>query len=178
MVQIGTGHKGQPNPYAITKGCAEDLLLGRTDQPIAVVRAYHAYGPGQKVCPPHGQAKVRKIVPSFVCRALTGMPVEVNGSGRQLIDLIHVDEVARILVAAIGGPYHKVIEAGTGRPRSVFDVASLIVEECESDSPVTFLPQRAGEPYRADVYAAEPQSDLPFPWRLDETIEYYRSQVA
>ena len=29
VVQIGTGHKGQPNPYAITKGCAEDLGLAR-----------------------------------------------------------------------------------------------------------------------------------------------------
>jgi len=29
VVQIGTGHKGQPNTYAITKGCAEDLGLAR-----------------------------------------------------------------------------------------------------------------------------------------------------
>src|SRR6185437_1501719 len=27
LVQIGTGHKGQPNTYAITKACAEDLAL-------------------------------------------------------------------------------------------------------------------------------------------------------
>ena len=42
MVQVGTGHKGQPNPYAITKACAEDLLLARAQwcgQPINVVRA-------------------------------------------------------------------------------------------------------------------------------------------
>jgi nucleoside-diphosphate-sugar epimerase len=41
MVQIGTGHKGQPNPYAITKACAEDLLLARAQwcgQDINVVR--------------------------------------------------------------------------------------------------------------------------------------------
>lgn len=178
MVQIGTGHKGQPNPYAITKACAEDLLLGRTEQPVAVVRAFHAYGPGQKTCPPHGKAKVRKIIPSFVCRALTGLPIEINGSGLQLVDLIHVDEVARILVAALAGPYHAVIEAGTGRPRTVADVAYFILDECESDSPVVNLPQRIGEPERADVYATRPESHLPFPWKLDETIDYYRQWLT
>lgn len=29
MVQIATGHEGQPNPYAITKKCASDLALSR-----------------------------------------------------------------------------------------------------------------------------------------------------
>ena len=55
MVQIGTGHKGQANPYAITKACAEDLLLERarvTGDKVSVVRAFHAYGPGQKMCAP------------------------------------------------------------------------------------------------------------------------------
>src|SRR5215831_8660911 len=61
VVQIATAHKGQPNPYAITKGCAEDIALCRAEymaQKIATVRAYHVYGPGQAVGPPHGRAKV------------------------------------------------------------------------------------------------------------------------
>jgi len=42
VVQIGTGHKGQPNPYAITKACAEDLGLARVrwlGERVVVVRA-------------------------------------------------------------------------------------------------------------------------------------------
>lgn len=177
MVQIGTGHKGQPNPYAITKACAEDLLLARTDQPIAVVRAYHAYGPGQKACPPHGPSPVRKIIPSFVCRALTGMPIEVNGSGHQLVDLIHVDEVARILVDALDGPYGRVLEAGTGVARSVLHVAEQVRDLCESSSPITHLPMRPGEPERADVVASDPLSDLAFPYGMGETVAYYAKLV-
>ena len=43
-------------------------------------------------------------MPSFICRALSGMPLQVHGDGSNVIDLIHVDEVARILVDALDAP--------------------------------------------------------------------------
>jgi UDP-glucose 4-epimerase len=138
------------------------------------VRAFHAYGPGQKVCPPHGEAKVRKIVPSFVCRALTGMPIEVNGSGRQLIDLIHVAEVARILVDAIDGPvFGQVIDAGTGLATTVLDAAEQIIDACGSTSRIILVPMRDGEPVASRVVSDHPESPKRWPYGLDETIRYY-----
>jgi nucleoside-diphosphate-sugar epimerase len=180
LVQIGTGHRGQPNPYAITKACAEDLLLARAEwegDRINVVRAFHAYGPGQKACPPHGSSTVRKIIPSFVCRALTGMPLEVNGDGSQLIDLIHVDEVARILIAALGGPYGIVLDAGTGVSTTVLDAASDVIEWTRSDSRIVRVPMRNGEPENATVVAERPCSDKFWPYQLAETIDYYADLV-
>jgi UDP-glucose 4-epimerase len=181
LVFIGTGHKGQPNPYAITKGCAEDLLLARaevTGQRIAVVRAFHAYGPGQKVSPPHGTAKVRKIIPSFVCRALTGMPIEIHGDGSNVIDLVHVDDVARALVDSIGGPYGVVLEAGTGRPVTVLEAARTVLDLCGSSSEIVHGPMRVGEPVGAVVVASEPMCPNPFPYGMAETIDYYRALLA
>lgn len=181
MVQIGTGHKGQPNPYAITKACAEELLIARaqeTGQQISVVRAYHAYGPGQKAFPPHGKSTVRKIMPSFICRALTGMPIEVNDSGNQIIDLIHVDEVARILVKAIEGPYGYVLEAGTGHGVSVNRAAQDVIDFCQSTSKIVHIPKRLGEPVDTEVVATMPESDRLWPWGLDNTVDYYRGIVG
>lgn len=181
VVQIGTGHKGQPNPYAITKGCAEDLALARAayrGERISVVRAYHAYGPGQKACPPHGPATVRKIVPSFVCRALTGMPIEVHGSGEQLIDLVHVDDVATVLVDALHGPYGTVIEAGTGKPTTVLDAARTVIDACGSGSPVVHLPSRDGEPADTRVVATTPACPNAWPYRLAETLDHYRTLLG
>ena len=182
VVQIGTGHKGQPNPYAITKGAAEDLALARAQwkgERITVVRAYHAYGAGQKAFPPHGPSRVRKIIPSFICRALTGMPVEVNGDGTQLIDLVHVADVADVLVAAIGGPYGEVVEAGTGKATAAYIAATRVIEACESRSQIVHLPMRDGEPEGATVVAADPACAAhPWPWRLTETIEAYRAYLA
>lgn len=181
VVQIGTGHKGQPNPYAITKACAEDLGLARarygTDR-IVIVRAYHAYGPGQKACPPHGPGAVRKIVPSMVCRALTGMPVQVNGDGDQLIDLVHVEDVAAALVDGLAAAPGSVIEAGTGKPTSVIDAAWTIIDRCRSESQVEHVAPRRGEPEHARVVAETPACPHPWPWGLDSTIGYYRRILA
>jgi UDP-glucose 4-epimerase len=175
MVWIGTGHKGQPNPYAITKACAEDLLLARGN--VAIVRAYHAYGPGQKSYPPHGKSLVRKIIPSFVNRALTGMDIEINGDGSNVIDLVHVDEVARVLVDAIDGPTGVVLEAGTGVPMTVRETAEEVLRLTGSLSQIVHKPMRAGEPEGAIVVASQPLSDKPFPYGMAETIAYYASHL-
>lgn len=177
VVQIGTGHRGQPNPYAITKACAEDLGLSRAQwcgERIAVVRAYHVYGPGQKPPAPHGKSLVRKIVPSFACRALTGMDIEVWGDGLQVIDLVHATSVATVLVDAIGGPYGQVTEAGTGKPVTVLQAAGHVLAAAHSPSKIVHLPMRPGEPEGAQVVAAAPACPDAWPYLLTETVAWYR----
>ncbi len=177
MVQIATGHEGQLNPYAVTKACASQLALSRaqwTGQPVSVVRAYHAYGPGQKPPPPYGTSPVRKIIPSFVCAALTGDPLAVYGDGLQRVDLVYVDDVAEVLVHALSGPYGIVIEAGTGVATTVLDAARTVVERTESASVVNTQPMRIGEPVGTTVCAERPVVQHRWPRRLDDTIHWYR----
>lgn len=178
MVQIGTGHKGQPNPYAITKGCAEDIALARAEwsgDRVAVVRAYHVYGPHQPVGPPHGTASVHKFFPTFACRALTGMPLEFCGGGGQLIDPVYVDDCADVLVAALHGPYGKVIEAGNGQPVSVRKAGLDIAWHAGDSLPlVNNTPGRDGEPAGAVVYAENPACTNKWPYKVKETVEWYR----
>jgi UDP-glucose 4-epimerase len=183
VVQIGTGHKGQPNPYAITKGAAEELGLARAawqGEKIAVVRAYHVYGAGQKMCAPHGTSPVRKIIPSFICRALTGMPLEIYGDGEQQIDLVHARDVADALVQAIDGPYGTVTEAGTGIATTVNSAAKAVLLACgRPGDQVQHVPMRSGEPERACVVASEPACAVhPWPWELESTIAWYREQIG
>jgi UDP-glucose 4-epimerase len=181
VVQIGTGHKGQPNPYAITKGCAEDLGLSRArwlGEKITVVRAYHVYGPHQKPPPPHGPSTVRKIIPSFACRALTGMDLEVWGDGTQRIDLVHASSVASVLADAISGPYGTVIEAGTGKPLTVLQAARDVISAAWSQSRIVHLPMRPGEPEGALVAASAPACADEWPYLLDETVAWYRLGLA
>jgi UDP-glucose 4-epimerase len=178
VVQIGTGHKGQPNPYAITKGCAEDIGLARArwcGERIAVVRAFHVYGPGQAVGPPHGLAHVHKFFPTFACRALTGMPLELCGGGGQLIDPVYVDDVARVLVDAVSGPYGEVLEAGNGTGVPVKRVAFDIGMLTSGDAELRTVEDRQGEPRDADVVAVKPLCDHPWPYLVDETAGWYRS---
>jgi UDP-glucose 4-epimerase len=182
VVQIGTGHKGQPNPYAITKGAAEDLGLARArwlGEKITVVRAYHVYGPGQLPGPPYGPASVHKFFPTFACRALSGEPLELCGGGGQLIDPVHVSDVAVALADAIGGPYGQVVEAGCGKPVSVEHVAVDIVATCGRYGPMfTRMPGRPGEPRDAEVVAEVPVCRNPWPYLVPETVEWYRQWLT
>jgi UDP-glucose 4-epimerase len=177
VVQIGTGHRGQLNTYAITKAAAEDLGLARaqwTGAKITVVRAFHVYGAGQKPPPPHGRAEVRKIIPSFVCRALTRMPVEIYGTGQQRIDLVHAADVADVLVQALQGPYGTVVQAGTGKPTTVAQAAKDVLNEVAPTGILAYMAMRAGEPEDSWVVADAPACANPWPHRLAETVMWYR----
>jgi nucleoside-diphosphate-sugar epimerase len=181
VVQIATAHRGQPNPYAITKACAEDIALSRAafmGEKIATVRAYHVYGPGQLVGPPHGDAKVNKFFPTFACRAITGKSLELSGGGNQIIDPVYVDDCAKVLVDAVNGPYGEVIEAGCGKGVPVREVAEFILEYTKSESELVLGPDRMGEPRDAAIVATDARCENTWPYKAGETIDWYRDWLA
>jgi nucleoside-diphosphate-sugar epimerase len=183
VVQIGTGHRGQLNPYAVTKQAAEDLGLARArwlGEKIVICRAYHVYGPGQLPGPPYGPASVHKFFPTFACRALSRVTLEVCGGGGQLVDPVHVTDVAAALVDAIGGPYGQVTEAGCGKPITVAQVAADIVIAAGFTGPrqLTEAPPRPGEPRDAEVVATAPVCRNPWPYLVPETIDWYRQWLT
>jgi UDP-glucose 4-epimerase len=69
---VGNANIGR-GTYCITKSCGERFVnMYREDRglQVASIRPMNAYGPRQSVPAPYGSAKVRKIVPSFICSAL------------------------------------------------------------------------------------------------------------
>lgn len=183
VVLIGTGHKGQMNPYAITKGAAEDLALSRvqwTGAQATIVRAYHVYGSGQKASAPYGQSPVRKIFPTFACQALTGAPLQVWGTGHQLVDMVWVGDVASVLVDAAENPRPgAVVQAGCGNPRTVRQVAADIIQAARSESTIEYLPMRPGEPVDARVYATfNPACPDRWDTHAGLALDYYRKLVG
>lgn len=70
--------------YCITKACGEEFVkMYREDRGLRItaVRPMNAYGPRQSAPTPFGPSKVRKIMPSFVCSALSGLPMPLYGGG-------------------------------------------------------------------------------------------------
>lgn len=101
---IGVGNFWMPNTYSISKTSVEryvEMFNRYNGTRVNVVRAVNAYGPRQSVAPPFGPAKVRKITPAFVCRALLGEQIEIYGDGTQISDMVYVKDVARALVSAL-----------------------------------------------------------------------------
>jgi len=189
-VCIAVGNHWMNNTYSITKTTIERFCaMYRAERglPVTVVRALNAYGPRQSVAAPFGPSKVRKIMPALVCRALLGLDIELYGDGSQVMDMIYVEDVARILVDAlertmIRGPIERVLEAGTGRATTVLDIAQTVASEV-GEANLKFLPMRPGEPEHSIVIAdvstlRNLYTHMPEPVKLEDgvqrTVEWFR----
>lgn len=178
-----------PSLYAATKACAMDIALAyhkSFDLRCSFVRAYNAYGPGQAF----GDGHPQKILPTFATRAWAGKPLPVWGSGDLMTDLVHVDDIARVLVEAMDYENGQCFDAGTGYGQPVNRVAQMVIDHVGSAggpiSTIQHLAPRKGE--RAvstpdDVARGENWSLLggwrPVfdPQRFVEAIDSYRGKV-
>lgn len=162
LVNIAVGNWWMLNTYSQSKHNVEQYvrMFGREFNVRAVnVRCVNAYGPRQSVAPPYGSAQVRKITPSFVCRALCETPIQIYGDGTQVSDMIYVGDVARTLVAAAehcaladGYTLDHAIEVGPMISSTVNDVANTVWDTVERlglarrpETPIEYLPMRPGE---------------------------------
>ncbi|MEH0657762.1 NAD-dependent epimerase/dehydratase family protein [Streptomyces stelliscabiei] len=164
-VYIGVGNHWMNNTYSISKTTVERFVAMFNKERgtrCNIVRLVNAYGPRQSVAPPFGPAKVRKITPSFVCRALTGEPIEIYGDGQQVSDMVHVTDGAKALVSALekaadGDVFDRAVEVGPANHHTVNEVAQLVIKAAVDlgydEVPLTHLPMRPGEIPGAQVTA-------------------------
>lgn len=190
-VYIAVGNHWMNNPYSITKNMIERFtFMYNKDRGtrVNIVRAVNAYGPRQSVAAPFGSSKVRKITPSFVCRALTNQPIEIYGDGQNISDMVYVGDVAKALVSALekaeqGKVFHEAVECGPEQSHTVKEVAELIIKLADSKSEIVHLPMRPGEQAGVDVTAnfftlglvgMDADELVPLEDGMKKTVEYYR----
>jgi nucleoside-diphosphate-sugar epimerase len=197
-VYIGVGNHWMDNTYSISKTTVERFVRmfnAERGGKFNIVRLVNAYGPGQSIAPPFGPAKVRKITPSFICRALTGNPIEVYGDGSQVSDMVYVRDGAEALVrslesAAEGIVFDRPVEVGSVRPVTVGQVAEYVRQQVAlkltgspvNPVPIVNLPMRPGEtpgtPVVADTSTLEfvgmdPADLVQLGPGLEATIDWY-----
>lgn len=165
VVNICVGNHGMSNPYSASKTCVETLghmYVRDRGTKLNQVRVVNAYGPRQLMAAPYGPGRVRKIMPAFIARALTGRSIEIYGDGEQVSDCVHVQNVAETLVAALecaakGQIIDQVVEVGPSEHRTVNQVAQAVVDVATlfgfEPQPLTHLPMRPGETPGARVTA-------------------------
>lgn len=105
--------------YGWAKLTGEKLAQAARDQglDVTVVRPFSGYGPDQSMDYPF---------PSLVRRVLDREdPVDVWGSGDQVRDWIHVDDVVRGAMAAVHEDDVHTVNLGTGRGTSMSELLSL-----------------------------------------------------
>lgn len=165
-----------PSIYTATKLCTQKLATAYRhtyDLPVSHVRAYNAFGEGQA----YGHGHPQKIIPTFARAVWSGDAVPVWGDGRQTVDLIYVNDLARLLVQALQFRDDEIIEGGTGEPFTVLDVVEMVGDIVGKEPTIRFLPMRRGEK-ATHIVADADASPLALPEfkfsDLADTVRWYR----
>jgi UDP-glucose 4-epimerase len=171
-----------PSVYTATKIAATRLASAwhhTHSLPVSHVRAFNAFGPGQK----HGPGHPRKIIPAFSVEAWAQEPLIVWGDGTQTVDLIHTTDLARMLVDACDHGDDVTFDGGTGQAFSVNEVARIVNDIARSQAGVDHRPMRRGETPTHIVATGEGWERLT--WRpkfserdLIDTVYAYQPRLA
>lgn len=133
-----------PSLYTATKVCATRFATAfhhAYDLPVSHVTAFNAFGVGQA----HGYGHPRKIIPAFSVEAWRREPITVWGDGEQTVDLIHTDDLARMLVDATKFGNDENFDGGTGDALTVNEVAVWVNKIAGSYAGINHMPMRPGE---------------------------------
>lgn len=162
-----------PSVYTATKVAATRLASAfhhTYELPVSHVRAFNAFGAGQK----HGPGHPQKIVPTFAVAAWAGTPMPIWGDGTQTVDLIHATDLARVLLYAtrLGGDV--TLDGGTGEAFTVNEVAFMAAKVAGTTPLIQYLPMRRGE-LPTNIVAEAPVPGCEFRWSdFVRTVESYR----
>jgi UDP-glucose 4-epimerase len=168
------------NVYQATKLAAGRLASAwhrNFGVPVSHVRAFNAFGPGQK----HGPGHPQKFLPTFAWHAWRGKPIPVWGDGLQTVAAVHVDDVARILVQAVQYGHDETFDAGPRKGVTVKEFAQAVNLYCgQPMDNIEYLPMRPGETEHTDIHAEgegwdllgwEPELD----WaKVEEAVNWYK----
>jgi dTDP-glucose 4,6-dehydratase len=143
---------------------------------VGIARIFNTYGP--RLTPGDG-----RVVSNFISQALRGEPLTVYGDGTQTRSLCYVDDEIAGLVALLDSSLTGPVNIGNPDERTVLELAQLILELCDSDSPITFEPLPTDDPTRRcpDITLAttelgwSPKIELRV--GLARTVDYLASRV-
>lgn len=169
------------SPYAVTKLATESYLLAFAasyDLPTLPFRFFNVYGPRQSAG--HVYAAV---IPVFIDAALRGLPLPLNGDGRQSRDFTFVDTVTWVLADAAHRRVtsDRPVNLAIGANVTLLDLIAELERMLGRDLPIEHRPPRVG-----DVRASQSDPSLlrslfpdvpevPFTDGLAATLAWFRT---
>jgi len=163
-------HPARPvSPYGVSKLAFERYLFFyhvAYGLDVACLRYANVYGERQN---PHGEAGVVAI---FLDRLLAGRVPTINGDGLQTRDYLHVSDVVRANLAAVGRPGFLTYNVGTGLETTVVDLYREIARALGSEAEAEHGPGKPGEQRRSVIDAGLLRRELavPAPLSLPEGL--------
>jgi len=138
------------SPYQISKIVGEmyaNYFRSRHGLPAVIARFQNVYGPGEILGAGawRGTAATvwRNVVPTFMYRALKGMPLFLDDEGRTSRDFIYVDDIVRGLVlCATRGTVGEVYNLASGVETTIRQLAEMIGTLSPEPVSLEFGPRR------------------------------------
>ncbi|MFZ2153288.1 MAG: NAD-dependent epimerase/dehydratase [Microgenomates group bacterium] len=106
--------------YGLSKYCSELILKNYCESnkiPLLILRLSQVFGENDNSS---------KLVNKAIQEALLKKKVTLVGNGKQMRDLVYVDDVARLIVGSIGRKINKVVNVASGNSREVLEIVSII----------------------------------------------------
>jgi nucleoside-diphosphate-sugar epimerase len=109
------------NPYAFSKAAAEAacrLFATHLGVPVAIVRPFNVYGPGQRP---------QFLIPHLIAQALDPAAPQIAVDDlRPRRDFVHVDDLVAALCAVPVTDELRIFNVGSGRSHSVAELAAMV----------------------------------------------------
>ena len=139
------------SPYQISKIVGEmygNYFMARNGLPVVHARFQNVYGPGEILGAGEWRGTPatvwRNVTPTFVYRALKGMPLILENEGASSRDFIYVGDIVRGLVAcALRGTDGDAYNLASGVETTIRELAEAINRYVDPPAPVELAPRRA-----------------------------------
>jgi nucleoside-diphosphate-sugar epimerase len=180
------------SPYQISKVVGEFYSVYYERQhglPTVRARFQNVYGPGEVLGAGRWRGTPatiwRNVTPTFVYRALEGLPLQLDNGGVASRDFVYVEDVARgLLACAENGTPGDVYNLASGVETTIRRLAELILELSGSSSELEIAPRRAwdhsilrfGSPEKARRELGF-EATVPLEDGLRQTIDWTRENL-
>jgi len=152
--------KKPTNPYGRSKLATEQMLKDYGVN-LTVLRYFNAAGDDEDH--PHET----HLIPNIVRAAILGEPVKVFGDGSMIRDFVHVDDLARAHVLALGKP--GTYNLGSGHGWTVLQVIEAARRVTGKNIEIEFAPPRPGDPKA--LVADNTRAKRELGWQPERTLE-------
>ena len=151
--------KNPTSPYGISKWGGERYLEFFTREhgvSCTALRYANVYGERQN---PHGEAGVVAI---FCTRMFQGEPCTVNGDGKYVRDYVHVSDVVRANLKALGSSADgfDAVNVGTAVGTDVNELAAAIRKACQAELSARSVSRTIDEPGHGPPRAGDLRSNM------------------
>jgi UDP-glucose 4-epimerase len=168
--------------YGAAKAFDEGLLRSFYDMyglNYVALRYFNVYGPRMDIYGAYTEVFIR-----WMERIAAGRPPIIFGDGRQTMDFVHVEDVARAnVLAANSALTDEVFNIGSGKETSLNDLADELLKVMGSDLRPEYQPERKVNPVSrrlADVQKARCllgfEAQVPLEAGLKGLVEWWRAQ--